>query len=149
MHRVSQLLTLILLVGGVGTLADLVLLGHVEGWQQLVPVVLLGVGVLVSGWHLLAPRSVSLRAVQWLGGLYVASGLLGLWFHYQGNLEFEREMAPDAAGWPLIKAVLTGATPALAPGTMVWFGALALLIGWIGVRAAGAGPVTREEQYHA
>jgi hypothetical protein len=73
------------------------------------------------------------------------SGLLGLWFHYEGNLEFEREMDPDAAGWPLIKAVLTGATPSLAPGTMIWFGALALLIGWIGVRAAGANTVTLEE----
>ena len=145
MHRVSQLLTLILLVGVVGTLADLLLLGHVEGWQQLVPVVLLGLGVVVAVWHLAAMRSVSLRAVQWLGGLYVVSGLLGLWFHYEGNLEFEREMAPDAAGWPLIKAVLTGATPSLAPGTMVWFGALALLIGWIGVRAAGATTVTLEE----
>ena len=139
------MLTLLLMVGALGTLLDLLLLGHVEGWQQMVPVVLLGLGVLVSGWHLLAPRSVSLRAVQWLGGLYVAAGLLGLWFHYEGNLEFEREMAPDAAGWPLIKAVLTGATPALAPGTMVWFGALALLIGWIGVRAGGAVTVTREE----
>lgn len=145
MKHLSRMLTLLLLVGALGTLLDLLLIGHVEGWQQLVPVVLLALGVLVAGWHLLAPRSVSLRAVQWLGGLYVASGLLGLWFHYEGNLEFEREMAPDAAGWPLIKAVLTGATPSLAPGTMVWFGALALLIGWIGVRAAGATTVSLEE----
>ena len=143
--RINRLLTLILLVGVVGTLADLLLLGHVEGWQQLVPVVLLALGVLVGGWHLFAPRSVTLRAVQWLGGLYVVSGLLGLWFHYQGNREFELEMTPDAAGWPLIKAVLTGATPALAPGTMVWFGALALLIGWIGVRATRTATATLEE----
>lgn len=143
--RTGRVLTLLLLFGAVGTLLDLLLLGHVEGWQQLVPVGLLGLGVLVFGWHLMAGHSVSLRAVRWLGWIYVASGLLGLWFHYEGNLEFEREMAPDAAGWPLLKEVLTGATPALAPGTMVWFGALALVIGWIGVRVADAPTVTREE----
>lgn len=133
------------MVGVMGTLADLLLLGHVEGWQQLVPVVLLGAGVVVAGWHLGRSSSVSLRAVQGLGVLYVLSGLLGLWFHYAGNLEFEREMSPDAAGWPLVKAVLTGATPALAPGTMVWFGALALVIGWIGARIGDARTVSLEE----
>jgi hypothetical protein len=145
MHRISSLLTVILLVGAMGTLADLLLLGHVEGWQQLVPVVLLAAGVVVGAWHLARWGSVSLRAVQLLGGLYVVSGLLGVWFHYAGNLEFEREMAPDAAGWPLIKAVMTGATPALAPGTMIWFGALALTIGWIGVRMRDAATDTLEE----
>ncbi len=141
----SRLLTLVLMVGVMGTLADLLLLGHVEGWQQLVPVVLLGAGVIVTGWHLGSDSSVSLRAVRGLGVLHILSGLLGLWFHYAGNLEFEREMSPDAAGWPLIKAVMTGATPALAPGTMVWFGALALVIGWIGVRVVDAGTVSLEE----
>lgn len=136
--RLSQLLVLLLLVGIFGTLADLLLLGHYEGWQQLVPVVLLGLGIAVATWHLFAPGSVSLRAVQWLGLLYVGSGLLGLWLHYQGNLEFEREMAPDATGWPLIEAALTGATPALAPGTMVWFGGLAMVIAWLGGRTRGA-----------
>ena len=145
MKQGGRLLTLLLLVGTAGTLVELLLLGHVEGWQQLVPVVLLAVGVAVTGWGLLAPGSVSLRAVRWLGVLYVASGLLGLWFHYVGNVEFEREMAPDAAGWSLIKAALTGATPALAPGTMVWFGALALVIGWLDGRLRGAGDVSPEE----
>lgn len=138
MKHVERLLTLLLLAGILGTLAELLLLGHVEGWQQLLPMVLLGLGVGIAAWHLLAPQSVSLRAVRWLGLLYVVSGLLGLWFHYQGNIEFEQEMAPDAAGWPLIKAALTGATPALAPGTMVWFGGLALILAWFGGRARGA-----------
>lgn len=138
MKHVAWLLTLLLLAGALGTLVDLLLLGHVEGWQQLVPVVLLGLGVIVAGWHLAVPGSVTLRAVRGLGLLYVASGLLGLWFHYQGNAEFEREMAPDAAGWSLIKAALTGATPALAPGTMVWFGGLALIVAWLHGRAPGA-----------
>jgi hypothetical protein len=143
--QISRVLVLVFLVGAGGTLTDLLLLGHVEGWQQLVPVVLLATGIVVGVWHFRAQGSVSLRAVQWLGGLYVVSGLLGLWFHFQGNAEFERELAPDAAGWSLIREALTGATPALAPGTMVWFGALALVIGWIGSRASRAAPGTLEE----
>jgi hypothetical protein len=71
----------------------------------------------------------------WIGVVSIVSGVVGVWLHLQGNLEFEREMSPDIGGWPLWKAVLGGATPALAPGTMVWFGALAMLA----VRAHGVG----------
>lgn len=145
LRTVSRFLTLLLFVGAVGTLIELLLLGHVEGWQQLVPVVLLGLGGLVAGWHLWNGGSVSLRTVRWLGVAYVVSGLLGLWFHYVGNVEFERELSPDAAGWPLLKAALTGATPALAPGTMVWFGVLALVLAWSSGRRLANGAGSPEE----
>jgi hypothetical protein len=46
--------------------------------------------------------------------------------HYQGNVEFERELAPDASGLPLVWEALKGATPALAPGTMMLLGAVGL-----------------------
>jgi hypothetical protein len=59
--------------------------------------------------------------------LFVLSGLVGLALHYKGNVEFEREMYPTLAGWQLFKQAMTGATPALAPGTMSLFG----LLGWL------------------
>jgi hypothetical protein len=59
--------------------------------------------------------------------LFVVSGLVGLWLHYKGNVEFEREMYPALAGLQLFKQAMTGATPSLAPGTMVQFGMLGLL----------------------
>mgnify|MGYP006969351544 CR=1 FL=1 len=124
----SRLLLALFVIGAAGTLAELLLLGHVEGWQQLVPVVLLALGLVVAGWHGLRPSAGTLRAVRGLGIVYVVSGLVGVWFHYTGNAEFEREMAPDATGWGLFREAMTGATPALAPGSMVWFGLLALLI---------------------
>lgn len=133
--RLSALLLALFVVGSVGTLLELVLLEHIEDWQQWVPVVLLGWGAVLAAWLLWRPTRAGLRFLWWLGAMFIVSGAVGVWLHLAGNLEFERELSPDLAGWPLWKAVLAGATPALAPGTMVWFGALAMLA----VRAHGGG----------
>jgi hypothetical protein len=58
--------------------------------------------------------------------LFVVSGALGLLLHFKGNVTFELEMEPSVSGWPLIWAALRGATPALAPGTMVQLGLIGL-----------------------
>jgi hypothetical protein len=57
---------------------------------------------------------------------FILSGAVGVGLHYQGNVEFERELAPDASGLPLVWEALKGATPALAPGTMMLLGAVGL-----------------------
>jgi hypothetical protein len=41
-------------------------------------------------------------------------------------VEFERELNPDASGFSLFRDAMMGATPALAPGTMILLGA----VGW-------------------
>jgi hypothetical protein len=125
--RVGRLLLALLLFGTVGTVAELLLLEHWDGWKQWVPLVLLGLALPIGTWALAAPRGPALRSLGILMGLQVLSGCLGVWFHYRGNVEFELEMSPDAAGWPLFREAMTGATPALAPGTMIWFGLLGLL----------------------
>ena len=48
--------------------------------------------------------------------LFVA--LLGIYFHFTGNREFELEMDGALRGWPLAWHALRGATPALAPGAL-------------------------------
>jgi hypothetical protein len=58
--------------------------------------------------------------------LCLFAGLVGLGLHYQGNVEFELEMYPSMGGVDLVWEALTGATPALAPGTMVGLGLLGL-----------------------
>lgn len=126
----SRLCLLLLAFGIAGTAAELLLLGHTEDWQQWIPIALFAVGfplALMLVWER-RPRVVSLfRGAMWL---YVASGLVGTWLHYRGNVEFELEMTPEATGLPLVWEALTGATPALAPGTMVWFGLLGLIAVW-------------------
>jgi hypothetical protein len=117
----------ILLFACAGMVVELFLLGHTEDAWQWVPIALLGVSVPVMLWQLVRPNLTSLRATQVLMLLFIASGLIGLALHYKGNVEFEREMYPALAGLQLFKQVMTGATPALAPGTMVQFGLLGLL----------------------
>jgi hypothetical protein len=56
----------------------------------------------------------------------VIAGCVGLVLHYKGNVEFELEMYPSMAGGELVWKALTGATPALAPGTMVQLGLVGL-----------------------
>jgi hypothetical protein len=120
-------LLLILLVACAGLLVELFLLGHIEDAWQWVPNVLLGASVLVMLWQLVRPSREGTRSLQVLMLLFVAGGLVGLALHYKGNVEFEREMYPTLAGLQLFKQAMTGATPSLAPGTMVQLGFLGLL----------------------
>ena len=116
----------ILVLGLVGTGTELILLGHTEGWQQLVPVVLVGLGLLVLGWYGITRRTQSLRVLRWTMGLFVTSGFVGLMLHYRGNVEFALETYRTLAGWDLFREAMTGATPALSPGTMIELGLVGL-----------------------
>ena len=57
---------------------------------------------------------------------FALSGVVGFWLHYSGNVEFEREMAPAIGGVALVREAMMGATPALAPGTMILLAAVGL-----------------------
>jgi hypothetical protein len=126
---VRRVILIILLVGMVGILIELLLLEHVEDTLQLVPLALLGLGVISLLWHARSPHRTSLRAVRAMMVLFVVSGVLGVYLHYRGNVEFERERRPQAGGWTLFREAMMGATPALAPGAMVQLGLLGLLYG--------------------
>src|SRR6187397_1103219 len=106
----------------VGTGTELLLLGHFEGRLQLIPLVLLGLGILVVLWHAVRPTRTTVRAVQMLMTVSVAAGVLGVGLHYRGNLEFELEMYPTMGGAELLGKVVTGATPVLAPASLSLLG---------------------------
>lgn len=113
----------------VGILIELLLLEHFEDTLQFVPLGLLGLGVVTLLWHARSPHRTSTRAVRALMTLFIVSGVLGVYLHYRGNVEFERERRPQAGGWTLFREAMMGATPALAPGAMVQLGLLGLLYG--------------------
>jgi hypothetical protein len=115
-----------LLAGSIGTLLELVLIGHDEMAAQLAPLVLLGAGILAALWTLVAPGPAAIRLVQLLMMIFVFSGVIGIALHYKGNEAFELEMAPTRAGMSLISKTLTGATPVLAPGSMSLLGLVGL-----------------------
>jgi len=116
----------IFLFGSVGTGAELLLMEHTEGVWQNVPLILVAIGC--SGLAVMAikPGRAQLRAFQLVMALFVASGLTGLWLHYRGNVEFELELRPGSSGLELFRESMMGATPALAPGTMILLGAVGL-----------------------
>lgn len=114
-------------VAALGTGVELVLLGHTEQRWQWVPVVLTFSGSLAAAAYGMTRRAIGRRAFQATMILFVVSGAVGLALHYRGNVEFALEMEPSARGWALMKEALTGATPALAPGTMMLLGAIGLI----------------------
>jgi hypothetical protein len=120
------LLLVIFLFGLAGTGAELLLLGHIEGFYQLVPVVLMVMSVLVLVWYALDRRSASLRAFRITMLLLVAGGVAGMVLHYQANMEFELEMYPAMEGMELFAKVMTGALPTLAPGSLTQLGLIGL-----------------------
>jgi hypothetical protein len=112
--------------GAVGIGTELCFLGHTEDRWQLVPLVLLGLGLFGQIWCVWRPSSASVRVFQSLMLLFVLSGLAGLYLHYSANVEFELEMYPSLRGLNLVREALTGALPALAPATMMHLGFLGL-----------------------
>ena len=104
----------------------MLLLGHTEEFWQLVPIVLLGLGVVTGVLVLVRSRRSTLRMHQVYMALFMIAGPIGLFQHYNANAEFELEMYPSMGGLELIWESLTGATPALAPGMMIYLGLLGL-----------------------
>ena len=125
-----RLLAAILVVGLIGSGIELLLLKHTDGIWQLLPLLLIGAALLVLGWHAAAPGRPSLRALQGLMAIFVLSGIAGVLLHYRGNVEWELERMPGAAGWELFRHALMGATPSLAPGTMLQLGLVGLLFSY-------------------
>jgi hypothetical protein len=113
--------------GAVGTGAELILLEHTDDIWQWTPVILLGVSLPFAGTLWFTSAKWLIRSFQGIMVLFVANGALGLYQHYQGNVEFELEMYPSVSGFELVWEALKGATPSLAPGTMMLLGMLGLI----------------------
>jgi hypothetical protein len=121
-----RLLALTFLLGSLGTGAEILLMEHTADLWQNVPLVLLALGCgIFAALAITANRSLR-RVFYGIMLLFAVSGLAGAVLHYDGNVEFERELNPDASGFPLFREAMMGATPALAPGTMILLGA----VGW-------------------
>jgi hypothetical protein len=117
----------IFLLGVLGAGIELILLEHYAELAQLIPLGAILVGLAVLAMWFLTRTPVVLRVFQVFMLLFCLVGIVGIYLHYESNVEFELEMNPSAMGWPLIWASLTGAMPALAPGTMIHLGLVGLL----------------------
>ena len=121
-----RVLLALVLLGIAGLVVELILLEHYDSGWQWIPIVLLGVMLPVTMLVWLRPRRAALRVFQAGMSLFVVAGLLGLWLHYRGNVEFELERDATLSGWPLFWEAIRGATPALAPAALTQLGLLGL-----------------------
>jgi hypothetical protein len=122
-----QLLLALVFIGIVGLEAELALLRHAESFSQWIPHVALMIGLVSTVLVFLRPRIATLRTFQIIMLAFVVVGVLGLYLHYRGNVEFALERNPSLSGAKLLWKALRGATPALAPGALSQLGLLGLL----------------------
>jgi hypothetical protein len=116
---IRRILLFTLVLGLVGTGIELLLLEHFEEWRQMIPLGLIACALLVLIWHGLDRGPTPVRTLQVVMTTFAFAGLAGLTLHYKGNVEFELEMYPSRAGFELFREAMMGATPALAPGSMI------------------------------
>src|SRR5687768_5050952 len=88
------------LLGLAGTAADLMLIGHVEEITQLAPLIVIAVALLAGIWWGITIDLHSRSVFQMTIAVLIFTGAVGLWFHFQGNVEFEREVSPTLVGFP-------------------------------------------------
>ena len=110
----------------VGTIVELLLVGHAEDLIQIVPFVLcvLGLVALAAVW--LRPGRSTVLALRIVMIAVVLGSLVGVAEHFEGNLELGRETQPNADAMRLLTAGLAGGNPLLAPGILAISGALAM-----------------------
>ena len=119
---IRKLLLAALCIGVLGTIGELILLRHVDEAAQWLPVVALTTAIPILIWHGASPGAASVRSLKALMAVFIVLGIAGVGFHYNGNVEFERELHPDERGWQFLRKTVAGATPVLAPGSMVLLG---------------------------
>lgn len=125
---VRKTLLVVLTLGMTGSFTELILLKHTEDWRQWIPLILLALAFLILAWHWLSGSAVSIHAMRWLMLGFIVSGLVGVYFHFQGSAEFKLESNPKLSGMALFwEAIRAKAPPLLAPGAMVQLGLLGLV----------------------
>lgn len=110
-----------------GTVLELYLLDHYEDAQQLIPIICIGTTLLLTTASVFSRSNLIGKLFQINLVLTALSGVYGMYLHLMANYEFELEMTPSASGWSLFIESLSGALPALAPGSMI----MLALIGYV------------------
>jgi hypothetical protein len=140
-----RLLLGILVLGLAGTGTELLLLHHYDNAWQIVPLALIVLALVVLGWHGLSRSASSIYGIQAIMTAFIFSGMIGMGLHQNANAEFELEMDPSLSGMRLFRESLSGATPALAPGTMIQLGLIGLLYAYRHPGSAGFNESRRQE----
>ncbi len=124
---IRDLLLVVIVIGMLGLVAELFLQEHTESWQQWIPLAVLGLGLAATALVRFSPSRGTIRLFQAVMAAFLGAGLLGVYLHFAGNVEFAIERTPELRGFALVWKALRGATPALAPGALAQLGLLGLI----------------------
>jgi len=123
-----RLLQGLVAIGLAGTAIELILLEHYEEATQVLPLAAIALSLAALALYFTTRRAVGVRMFQLSMALLIAVGAVGVVLHYEGSLEFQRDMDPTASNWQLFtKAIRAKAPPALAPGVLAQLGLLGLV----------------------
>jgi hypothetical protein len=127
LSTIRRILLALVLLGVAGLTLELLLLEHTESVTQLIPFAVLAAGFVSSMTVAIRPTWRTMRIFQAVMVLFIIAGLLGLYLHLRGNVEFERETDPSARGLDLVWRSLHGGIPLLAPAAMAQLGLVGLV----------------------
>ncbi|HAV62403.1 MAG TPA: hypothetical protein DCY13_08580, partial [Verrucomicrobiales bacterium] len=121
MNRLRRLLLAALLFGLAGLGLELLLMEHVEGFWQQLPIGVLGAALAATIALAMSRSRWCHRVFQTVMVLVALCGLLGVWLHFDGKAEFKLEIDPTLSGMALLRECLVGHSlpPVLAPGMML------------------------------
>ena len=122
-------LWLLLLAAAVfpGTIAELILERHYDKLLQFVPFVLCVAGLLTLIGVIVKATPLTIWAMRLVMVAMFPMTLLGMWEHLDGNMDFQRDIRPNAGTWELVNNAIHGAAPLLAPGILALAAGVALI----------------------
>jgi hypothetical protein len=126
LRRLQQFLLLLAALLFGGTLLELWLVNHTKDAVQWLPFGLCFLGMLTTFAVLWRKSNATVRALRWCMALVILGSIFGIFEHIYNNLEFAREIHPNASTRELLMKSLGGANPLLAPGMLAVAGLLAL-----------------------
>lgn len=101
------------------TIVELLFEEHTEEALQLIPFALCIAGLVVVIGAMVT-RGRRMRIAVYVVATTLALGaILGMYLHISGNVEFEREISPNATTGHVLWEALHGASPLLAPGIIL------------------------------
>ncbi|MFG0273617.1 MAG: hypothetical protein ACF8QF_01025 [Phycisphaerales bacterium] len=141
-NRMRWMLRALLALGILGIGAELLLTEHTEMATQWIPIVAMGIGMLALGLDVFSRGRLATVVMRLSMLALVGVGALGLWYHYESNVEFQRELDADGTAWEhFVASMRATSPPSLAPGAMALLGG----IGLISTCGAGAARRTMQE----
>src|SRR4051794_5002931 len=110
-----------------GTIVELILERHYDKLMQFVPFVLCVAAFFTLALVIVKATPLTIWAMRLVMLTMFPVTLLGMWQHLDGNMDFQRDIRPNAGTWELLSNAIHGAAPLLAPGILALAAGVALI----------------------